>query len=235
VLSALLFGLVASSALVIGAVAGAYWTPPRPLLASALAFASGALITALAFDLFQKSFEHGGAWLSAIGLLFGAATFVVADEMLDRYIEGTGGGVSAFPLLAAVTLDGIPENMALGVSLLETTGAGTLTLLVAIFLSNLPEALGGAVGMRQQGRSRSFAIVVWSATAVVLALAVVLGNVAVSGAGEGLLAVLLSFAGGAVLASLADTLMPDAYKEGGKWVTFVTAAGFLLAFLIAEV
>ena len=234
-LSALLFGLVASSALVIGAVAGAYWTPPRPLLASALAFASGALITALAFDLFQKSFEHGGAWLSAIGLLFGAATFVVADEMLDRYIEGTGGGVSAFPLLAAVTLDGIPENMALGVSLLETTGSGTLTLLVAIFLSNLPEALGGAVGMRQQGRSSSFAIVVWSATAVVLALAVVIGNVAVSGAGEGLLAVLLSFAGGAVLASLADTLMPDAYREGGKWVAFATAAGFLLAFLIAEV
>jgi ZIP family zinc transporter len=125
--------------------------------------------------------------------------------------------------------------MALGVSLLETTGAGTLALLVAIFLSNLPEALGGAVGMRQQGRSRSFAIVVWSSTAVVLALAVVLGNVAVSGAGEGLLAVLLSFAGGTVLASLADTLMPDAYKEGGKWVAFATAAGFLLAFLIAEV
>jgi zinc transporter, ZIP family len=137
VLSALLFGLVASSALVIGAVAGAYWTPPRPLLASALAFASGALITALAFDLFQESFERGGVWLSAIGLLFGAATFIVADKMLNRYIEGTGG-VSAFPLLAAVTLDGIPENMALGVSLLETTGAGTLTLLVAIFLSNLP-------------------------------------------------------------------------------------------------
>ena len=42
-------------ALVIGAVAGAYWTPPRLLLASALAFASGALITALAFDLFQES------------------------------------------------------------------------------------------------------------------------------------------------------------------------------------
>ncbi len=61
VLSAFIFGLVASSALVIGAVAGAYWTPPRPLLAAALAFARGALITALAFDLFQESFNHGGA------------------------------------------------------------------------------------------------------------------------------------------------------------------------------
>jgi len=235
VLSALLFGLVASSALVIGAVTGAYWTPPRALLASALAFASGALITALAFDLFQESFERGGAWLSAIGLLSGAAAFVVADQLLDLYIGGAGGGVSAFALLAAVTLDGIPENMALGVSLLETTGAGTLTLLVAIFLSNLPEALGGAVGMRRQGRTRRFAIGVWSATAIVLAVAVVLGNVAVSGAGQGTLAVLLSFAGGAVLASLADTLMPDAYREGGKWVAFATAAGFLLSFLIAEV
>ena len=142
-LSAFVFGLVASSALVIGAVAGAYWTPPKPLLAAALAFASGALITALDFDLFLESFERGGAWHSSIGLLLGAAAFVVADEALDRYIEGAGSSVSAFALLAAVTLDGIPENMALGVSLLETSTGGTLTLLVAIFLSNLPESLGG--------------------------------------------------------------------------------------------
>jgi ZIP family zinc transporter len=235
VLNVILFGLAASSALVIGAVAGAFWTPPKALLASALAFASGALITALAFDLFQESFERSGAWLSAIGLLLGAATFVAADELLDRYIEGASDGVSAFALLAGVTLDGIPENMALGVSLLETSGAGALTLLVAIFFSNLPEALGGAVGMRQQGRFRGFAIGVWSATAVGLAAAVVLGNFALSGMREGPLAVLLSFAGGAVLASLADTLMPDAYREGGAWVAFATTAGFLLSFLISEI
>jgi zinc transporter, ZIP family len=136
VLTAVLFGLAASSALVIGAVVGAYWRPPKPLLAAALAFASGALITALAFDLFQESFKRGGAWLSAVGLLGGAAAFVVADELLDRYIEGAGSGVSAFALLAGVTLDGVPENMALGVSLLETSGAGALTLLVAIFFAS---------------------------------------------------------------------------------------------------
>ena len=240
-LNVILFGLAASSALVIGAVAGAYWTPPKALLASALAFASGALITALAFDLFQESFERGGAWLSAIGVVGGAVTFVVADALLDRYIAEGGSNVmapnSAFALLAAVTLDGIPENMALGVSLLETSGTGALALLFAIFFSNLPEALGGAVGMRQQGRSRGFAIGVWSATAVVLAATVVLGNFALSGMGmeEVPLAMLLSFAGGAVLASLADTLMPDAYREGGKWVALATTAGFLLSFLISEI
>jgi ZIP family zinc transporter len=245
VLNVILFGLAASSALVIGAVAGAYWTPPKPLLASALAFASGALITALAFDLFQESFERGGAWLSAIGVVGGAVTFVVADALLDRYIAEGGSNVmapnSAFALLAAVTLDGIPENMALGVSLLETSGTGALALLFAIFFSNLPEALGGAVGMRQQGRSKRFAIGVWAATAVLLAAAVMIGNGALKGVSEAigvmseeLVAVMLSFAGGAVLASLANTLMPDAYREGGRLVAFATAAGFLLSFLISQ-
>ena len=244
-LNTLLFGVVASSALVIGAVAGAYWSPPRHLLAAALAFASGALMSALAFDLFEESFRASGAWLSGIGLVGGAVTFVVADALLDRYIAEGGSNVmapnSAFALLAAVTLDGIPENIALGVSLLETTGSGALALLFAIFASNLPEALGGAVGMREQGRSKVFVIGVWAATAVLLAAAVVIGNGALKGVSEAmgvmseeLVAVMLSFAGGAVLASLADTLMPDAYREGGRLVAFATAAGFLLSFLISQ-
>jgi zinc transporter, ZIP family len=139
-LGALLFGLAASSALVIGGVAGAFWRPPRALVAAALAFASGALITALAFDLFEESFKTGGVWFSGLGLLAGAAAFVVADEWLDRRIEGAGVGVPGFAILAAVTLDGIPENMALGVTLLE--GTGSVVLLVAIFASNLPEGVG---------------------------------------------------------------------------------------------
>ncbi|HZY57330.1 MAG TPA: ZIP family zinc transporter [Rubrobacteraceae bacterium] len=235
-LSALLFGVIASSALVIGAVAGAYWRPPRFLLAAALAFASGSLITALAYDLFEESFNSAGLWLSAAGLLAGAATFIAADTLLDRYMARAGSGVSAFALWAGVTLDGIPENMALGVTLLETASeaGAAVTLLVAIFASNLPEALGGAVGMRDQGRSKTFVIGVWAATAILLAAAVVLGNAALAGVSEEPLAVLLAFAGGAVLASLADTLMPDAYREGGPLIAFATAAGFLLSFLIAR-
>jgi zinc transporter, ZIP family len=234
VLSALLFGLAASSALVIGGVIGAYRRPPDRLVAVALAFASGALITALATDLFVEPFRTGGVLLAGIGLLSGAAAFVVADALLDRYMQRAGSGVSGFAILAGVILDGIPENTALGVSLLQTSWTGALALLVAIFASNLPEALGGAVSMRDQGRTRGFAIVVWAATAVVLDAAVVVGNVGLSGVGEGTLSVLLAFAGGAVLASLADTLMPQAYSEGGKLVAFATAAGFFVSFLISE-
>jgi zinc transporter, ZIP family len=200
----------------------------------ALAFSSGLLITALATDLFAEPFRTGGVWLSGIGLLAGAAAFVVADGLLDRYLEGAGSGVSRFAILAAVTLDGVPENMTLGVSLLQTSWTGALALLVAIFASNLPEALGGAVSMKDQGRTRGFAIVVWMATAVILTAAVVVGNAALSGASEKSLSVLLSFAGGAVLASLADTLVPAAYREGGKSVAFATAAGFFVSFAISE-
>ena len=204
------------------------------MIAVILAFASGALITALATDLFAESFRTGGALFSGIGLLAGAAAFVVADALLDRYIEGAGSNVSGFAILAAVVLDGIPENMALGVALLETSGAGALALLVAIFASNLPEALGGAVGLHDQSRTRLFAISVWTATAVVLALSVVAGNAVLTGARAETLSVLLAFAGGAVLASLADTLMPDAYREGGPYVAFATAAGFFASFLLAK-
>jgi zinc transporter, ZIP family len=233
-LTALLFGLVASSALVIGGAIGAFWRPPRWLVAVVLAFASGSLITALAFDLFEESFRTGGLLFSGVGLLAGAATFVAADELLDRRIEGAGGRVSGFAILAAVTLDGIPENMALGVSLLQSSGRGSLALLVAIFASNLPEALGGAVGMRDLGRSRGFVVLVWTVTALLLAAALVVGNVALSDVSYKPLSILLAFAGGAVLASLADTIMPDAYREGGKLVAFATAAGFFVSFVIAE-
>ena len=109
-----------------------------------------------------------------------------------------------------------------------------MALLVAIFASNLPESLGGAVGMRDQGRSKGFVVLIWTITALLLAAAVVIGNVALSGVTYEPLSVLLAFAGGAVLASLADTLMPDAYREGGKLVAFATAAGFFVSFVLAE-
>ncbi len=230
--SALLVGLLASSSLVVGGVVGALWDPPGRLVAVALAFASGALITALSFDLFEESFRSGGVVFSGVGILAGAAAFVLVDEVLDRHIEGAADGVSGFAILAAVTLDGIPENMALGVSVLQ--GTSVLTLLVAIFASNLPEALSGAVGMKRQGRSKFFVIAVWSATALVLAASVVLGSAVLSGASGEMLSVVLAFAGGAVLASLADTLMPDAYREGGGLVAFATVAGFFLSFMIEK-
>jgi ZIP family zinc transporter len=239
---ALLFGLAASSALVIGAAVGVRWDPPKQLTGVLLAFASGALISALAFELFEEAFHLGGAVRSGLGLLAGAATFVAADTALDHYVTGKEGphqrevaetgarGGVGLALLAAVTLDGVPENLALGTSL--ATGA-SLSLLVAIFFSNLPESLVGAVSMRQAGQSARTVLLTWTICAVVLAAAVVLGRAVAGVLGDEVLSVALAFAGGAVLASLADTLMPEAFEHGRPLNAFATAAGFFLSFVLA--
>lgn len=243
VLTAALFGLAASSALVIGAAVGALWDPPQQVTGVLLAFASGALISALAVELFGEAFELGGAVRAGLGLLAGAAAFVTADTVLDRYVTGGPGpeqrevasagsrrGVG-LALLAVVTLDGVPENLALGVSLV--TGA-SLTLLVAIFFSNLPESLVGAVAMRAGGQGTRSVLATWTLCALLLlAAAVVFGRLLAGGLSDNVLAVALAFAGGAVLASLADTLMPEAFEHGRPFNAFATAAGFFLSFVLA--
>jgi len=241
-LTAILFGLAASSALVIGAVIGSLWDPPRAVTGVLLAFASGALISALAFELFEEAYHLGGAARSGLALLAGAAAFVAADTALDRRVTGKSGpderevaaagaqGAVGWVLLAGVTLDGVPENLALGVSLVDDA---SLALLVAIFVSNLPEALVGAVAMRGAGRPVRAVVGTWVACAALLALAVVVGRALAEPLSDEILAVALGFAGGAVLASLADTLMPEAFERGRPFNAFATAAGFFLSFMLA--
>lgn len=254
---AALFGLIASSALVLGALAGERVELPKRLLAAMLAFASGALITALAFELFEDSYEQGGLWRAALGLGVGAAVFTVISYFLDRAAEGDSqddddgsekldpdaaaddrapssasvSGGAGLALLAAVTLDGVPENLALGVSLGE--GSGGLALLAAIFVSNFPEALVGSASMRAQGRSQLFTVGTWSLCALLLTAAVLVGAGPLSSAQPETLSLPLAFAAGAVLASLADTLMPEAYEQGGPTVALSTTAGFILSFYLA--
>ena len=255
----LLFAVIASSPLVLGAWLGSRFTFPERLLAAVLAFAAGALITALSFELFEESFEKGGALRAAGGLALGAVVFTGASVVLDRYVaqdddaaddpdgsdkldkdaaasgrpatSASTSGSAGLALLAAVTLDGVPENVALGISL-EATG-GSLALLAAIFASNLPESLVGAASMRAQGRSTTYAVVLWSVAAVLLTGAVLLGAGPLSTVSDETISIPLAFAAGAVIASLADTLMPEAYEQGGPLVALSTALGFVLSFLLA--
>ncbi len=253
----LVFAVVASSPLVLGAYLGARFSFPERLLAAVLAFAAGALITALTFELFEESYEKGGAIRAAVGLAAGAVVFTGASVVLDRYVandddpdgstkldkdaaaserpatSASVSGGAGLALLAAVTLDGVPENAALGISL-EATG-GSLALLAAIFASNLPESLVGAASMRAQGRSTTYAVALWSVAAVLLTGAVLLGAGPLSSVSDETISLPLAFAAGAVIASLADTLMPEAYEQGGPLVALSTALGFVLSFLLATI
>lgn len=240
----------------LGALVGGWVEIPKRVLAAMLAFAAGALITALSFELFEDSYEKGGIWRAAIGLVVGALVFTVLSAWLDRVAEGrrekdhgsekldvdaaaeetapsssSVSGAAGLALLAAVTLDGVPENVALGVSLGE--GTGGLALLVAIFVSNFPESLVGSASMRAQGRSRGYILGMWVACATLLTVAVVVGAGPLAVTPPETISLPLAFAAGAVLASLADTLMPEAYEKGGPTVALSTAAGFVLSFVLA--
>jgi ZIP family zinc transporter len=256
-----IFGVVASSALVLGAFVGAKFELPKRVLAILLSFAAGALITALTFELFEDAYERGGIVRAAIGFMGGAIVFTVLSALLDRWaqpgsqadpadkVQGSAKldtdaaasdrpptsastrGAAGLALLAAVTLDGVPENVALGVSLGE--GTGGLALLAAIFVSNLPEALVGASSMRSQGKSAGAILGLWTACAALLVIAVVVGAGPLSGTDPEAISLPLAFAAGAVIASLADTLMPEAFEHGGPAVALSTAAGFVLSFILS--
>jgi ZIP family zinc transporter len=256
-----IFGVVASSALVLGAFVGAKFELPKRVLAILLSFAAGALITALTFELFEDAYERGGIVRAAIGFMGGAIVFTVLSALLDRWaqpgsqavpadkVQGSAKldtdaaasdrpptsastrGAAGLALLAAVTLDGVPENVALGVSLGE--GTGGLALLAAIFVSNLPEALVGASSMRSQGQPAGAILGLWTACAALLVIAVVVGAGPLSGTDPEAISLPLAFAAGAVIASLADTLMPEAFEHGGPAVALSTAAGFVLSFILS--
>ncbi|HEV2777704.1 MAG TPA: hypothetical protein VGV90_19085, partial [Solirubrobacteraceae bacterium] len=153
----------------------------------------------------------------------------VTQEAAAQAAGGTQRTVG-FALLAAVTLDGVPENLALGVSLVDDA---SLALLVAIFFSNLPESLVGAVAMRAGGQHTRSVIGTWLICALLLAVAVVAGRALAEPMSDEALSLALGFAGGAVLASLADTLMPEAFERGKPFNAFACAAGFFLSFILA--
>lgn len=250
---AVLFGVIASAGLAAGSLVGTQFAIPERVLALMLAFASGALITALAFEMFEDAYRKSGGWVAGIAFVVGAAVFVAVSWWLDRRVERAGAGpapnkldkdiatpgrapvapsaagATGFALLAAATLDGVPENVALGVTLGEETGSATL--LIAIFTANIPEGLVGAAALRTSGRTRRFAAGVWLAAAVLLVLAVVAGELLPSD--PDIASIPLAFAGGAVIASLADTFMPEAFEGGGPLVAFATTGGFLLSYVFS--
>jgi ZIP family zinc transporter len=256
-LTAAVYGLLASSGLVLGPIIGLLFSPPRRLIASIIAFGSGVLVSALTFELMEEAFEKGSVAHLVAGFLTGALIYVVMDYLLDRLArrspkregrhprdvepgaESKGesaeaAAVSGTALLVGAVLDGIPENAAIGISLYaEGRGLG-LVLLAAVFLGNLPESIASAVGMRQEGRSPAYILAVWGVAAIATTLATVAGYALLGGLSAAMVGAILALAAGGILAMLADTMMPEAFENGGPFVAMATVVGFLCAFLLSK-
>jgi len=226
-LIALLYGLGAAVPLLAGAAVGLRWTLPKPALGALMAFGSGTMIAAVSMALFEPAFRRSGVWIAGAALLLGAGFYVVADRLIETKL---GSGAIGWALLLGAVLDGVPESTALGVSL---GAGGGVALLVAIAVGNVPEAIGGAALMRERSRASSITVLCfWAAVTAVLVAVTVLGHALAESLTDTHVAAVQAFAGGATIAVLADSLMPEAYREGGWWIGMATAAGFLVSFVL---
>ena len=158
----------------------------------------------------------------------------IAFSVLDYAVKGHWGSDSGGGLLAAITLDGVPENLALGVALIGAGPRQVAALAGSILLSNLPEAAGGAASMADDGRSKGLVVALWAATAVLLSGAALAGNVLLADASPVVLGLIRSFAAGAIVASLGTEVFPKAFKEEGYTVGVATALGLVFAILLSQ-
>jgi ZIP family zinc transporter len=241
-LEAALWGLAGASALVLGAVAALAIDVPRRWVGRLMAFGSGALVSALAFDLTEEAFTHGGTAPVAIGLAAGALVFFGGNQILNaRGAARRGPAVTSADegsgpaIVLGALLDGIPESVVLGSTLLAGTGVG-LPFLAAVFISNVPESFSAGVDLRRGGFAPGWVIGLWVVVALVSGLAAALGYQLLGemGASE-LVPFIQAFAAGAILTMLADTMIPEAFTDGGDASGLATVFGFALAFLLSKV
>ena len=225
-LTAFLYGLATAVPLVLGAVIGLRLNIPQRVLAGLMAFGAGTLVAAASEELFGPAFESMSPAIAGIALICGAAVYVLASHMIETRLGAASVG---WALMLGAVLDGVPENTALGVSM---TG-NAVVLLIAIIVGNTPEAIGSGVLLRSEhGMGAQRGLLLWVGVGVILVVVTVAAYGAADSLGPTNIAAAQAFAGGATIAVLANTLMPEAYKQGGWWVGLATAFGFLVAYVL---
>jgi ZIP family zinc transporter len=232
------WGLVAGSALVLGAAIGWFVSVPQRVVAGIMAFGGGVLISALSFDLMDEAYHTGGWWPTACGFLAGAGVYSLANAGLSHsggrhrkrsQNQQAKAGSGGLAIALGALLDGIPESIVIGLSLLSGGEVSTVAV-AAVFLSNVPEGLSSASGMRRAGRTGAYVFGVWAAIAVASGIAAWLGFVAFGSASQMTVAATMAIAAGAILAMLSDTMIPEAVEHAHDWTGLLTVFGFLLAF-----
>lgn len=239
------WGLLAGSALVVGALIGYLVRVPPKMIATVMAFGSGVLLSAVSFELIAEAHRRGGLPPTALGALAGALIYTGANLALARRgarhrkrsgpqqpsepdLPGSGSAIAMGALL-----DGVPESLVIGIGLLGGGGVGAATV-AAVFVSNVPEGLSSASGMRRAGRRPGYVFGVWSCIALVSGLASAIGYSLLGGLSGGALAAITALAAGAILAMIADTMIPEAFEDAHMWIGVITVAGFLTSFAVSQ-
>ena len=238
-LTAFLWGLLATSSLILGGIIATRINLSKRTLGLIMAFGSGTLISAISYELIFEAMNLGkGTGFPALGLFTGALTFFFSEKLIDKFgakghmeIEASHSSKLVIPMVLAIILDGIPESIVIGLGIFEG-GAVSLAMLVAVFISNLPESIAGTIGMKASGWSLKKISILWVIIALVCAVASVAGFSLFSGASDRWLSFIQAFAGGAILIMIANSMIPEAYEHGGKLAGIFTVLGFFVSVAI---
>jgi ZIP family zinc transporter len=228
---AFVIGAAASATLLLGAVIALVSRPSPRTQAVVMALGAGVLIGSVSYDLVDEALGSLLFWQVALWLFVGSATFLLGA----RWIERAGGGRRKHPegptedtdaqaIVFGSILDGIPESVVLGLSTLQ--GSVSLPLLVGIALSNLPEGMASTSGLRSSGWSVGRIVGMWGSVVAASGLACLAGYALLETNGG---AVAQSFAAGALLTMVCDTMLPDSYAVERTWTGGFVVAGFALS------
>jgi ZIP family zinc transporter len=223
VVAAVGWGALAASSLVLGALLALAGRWPDRVVGLVLAFGAGALISAVSFELFAEGVREAGAVPVALGLATGALVYFAADRPIERRPDAGGAA-----LALGAFLDGIPEQLVLGIGLAEGGGV-SVGLLAAVFVSNLPEAIGSGSDMLAAHRPRADIMRLWIGVACVCTLATIAGYALAEAASDELKGAINGFAAGALLVMLADSMIPESRAKAGPASGLVLVLGFALA------
>jgi ZIP family zinc transporter len=269
-LEAALFGAIAQSALVVGAIL--VWKFPglkRPKIVGALmAFGAGAVISAVAVDLVAVSYDEAGAGPTAIGIGIGCLIYFGIIALLERKgddeqpgeliaaeldeiehaaapgasghgsaAHGEGEVHGATPkearnLTIGMVIDGVPESVAVGLTL-HTASVGVSAALVgSIFIAAIPEAIGIAAALLAGGMVIGKVLLRFSFIVLIGAVFAAVGYQVLYGASDSVQALIQSIAAGALLVVVINEMIPIAVRSVKGWAGIIGAAGFVFSAIL---
>lgn len=242
--AALVWGAIAGSANLLGAVIVLTISLPPRLIAYIMALGTGALIGAVGFELLGEATELGGLGEIALGFLGGAAIFTAFDAMVSRkggmHRKRSGHGKekpasseegSGLAIFIGTIMDAIPETAMIGLGIAQGGEIG-VALIAAIFISNLPEGISSTTGLKKGGYTTKKILFMWGMVLIASAFGSLAGYSLLDQAPESIQAAISSFAAGAIIAMIASTMMPEAHEKGGPLVGLITAMGIFVTLLL---